>query len=94
MVENTRRVVSIYLEDWQMRLIKDVRGDTCHIWDVPLEEIAQPLYGVHEPVDSKEKRMYLTSWQKTQPFDEAGMTCNFVEISKPVHIVRYGVPPE
>jgi hypothetical protein len=34
MVENTRRVVSIYLEDWRMRLIKDVRGETCHIWDV------------------------------------------------------------
>ena len=37
MVENTARVVSIYLEDWQMRLIKDVKGEVCHIWDVPVE---------------------------------------------------------
>jgi hypothetical protein len=60
----------------------------------PVEGPIVHKYGVHQPVDLNETRMYLTSWQKTQPFDEAGMTCNFVEISKPVHIVRYGVPPE
>jgi len=54
MAENTGRVASIYLEDWQMRLIKDVGGEVCHIWDVPVEEkrIEHPAYGAHEPVDS------------------------------------------
>lgn len=97
MVENTKRVVSIYLEDWQMRLIKDVRGETCHILDVPVEEPIVYMYGVHEKADPKETRMYFTSWQKTQLFDEAEMTCNFIEISKvpfPPFNMRYAVPPK
>lgn len=88
----TPKVVSIYLEDWQMRLIKDVRGDVCHIWDIPVEDRKMvPMYMVHEPVNPTEKRMYLTTWQKTQLFDEAGLTCNFVEI-KPAMVLRYGLP--
>jgi hypothetical protein len=88
-----KKIVSIYLEDWQVRLIKDVSGQVCHIWDITVEVGPMPLYGVHQPVNPKEKRMYLTTWQKTQLFDEAGFTCNFVEI-KPGMIFRYGLPLE
>jgi hypothetical protein len=38
MVENIGRMVLICLEDRQMRLIKDVRGEPCHIWEVPVEK--------------------------------------------------------
>jgi len=87
MVENTGRVVSIYLEDWQTRLIEDVTGKKAHIWQIPVEGPVVSMYAaVHQrQVDPNETRMYLTSWQKTQLSDEAGMTCDFIEISKAPH---------
>jgi hypothetical protein len=93
MKKNRDHAVSIYLEDWQMRLVKDVMGAEHTIWEIPIKEPTVYKYGVNEPVNPKAKRMYLTGWQKAQILDETGEVCNFIEIAPNIpHIFRYGVP--
>lgn len=98
------RVVPIYLEDWQMRMVKDALGIDCHVWFVPVDTNLGTRYGVlTDPTkrqsanikahDARPKRMYLTGWQKEQLRDEFCATCNFVELDSGM-IVKYGVPPK
>jgi len=98
------RVVPIYLEDWQMRMVKDALGVDCHVWFVPVGPSPGSRYGVMTSTsmrtsesanagDRRPKRMYLTTWQKEQIRDEFGVTCNFVEL-EPDIIVKYGMPPK
>jgi len=39
--------------------------------------------------------MYLTDWQKREMMDEAGISCNFIELDdEVVPRFRYGLPTE
>lgn len=98
------RFVPIYLEDWQMRMVKDALGVDCHVWFVPVGPHAGTRYAVMTSTsmrlsesanaqDSRPKRMYLTAWQRDQLRDEFGVPCHFVELTHDV-VVRYGVPPK
>ena len=91
MEKNGRKVLILYLTDWQRRMVKDFLGVDCHYWEVP---IGDPVirYGVRTPENSCVKKMYLTDWQKREMKDEAGACCDFIEL-EPGTIVEYGVPP-
>ena len=87
MILNGKKVVVLYLEDWQQRTIKDFIGVDCETWEIPLEGQITPLYMVPLPQPSMYKRMYLTDWQMRGLRDEAGMTCDFIELKKDSPIV-------
>jgi hypothetical protein len=86
-----KKVFSMYLTDWQMRLVKDVSGVDCHRWDIPLEQDPVVRYGIREPENPQAVRMYLTEWQRRQMQDEVGSCCNFVEI-EPEMVLKYSAP--
>jgi hypothetical protein len=103
MINDGENVVILYLEDWQKRMIHDFLGVHCDHWHVPVEvamgvmygaptvEGATNLkYGVPTETPVKSKRMYLTNWQMRELRDEAGVTCDFIELTKGLN-VRYGV---
>ena len=83
----------LYLEDWQTRMIKDVLGEDCITWTVPLGDGGVVRYGVGPPENPTVKRMYLTEWQMREIKDEAGEACEYVELSRSP-LVKYGMPPE
>ncbi len=87
------KYVVIYLEDWQMRMVKDHLGVDCHRWIVPRDPPTNLKYWGPPGDNPSLKRMYLTEWQKREIRDIAGENCDFVELGPDV-IVRYGVPPE
>jgi hypothetical protein len=98
MLIDDKNVVVLYLEDWQKRMIKDFLGVECDYWEVPVEEQEGSekftpviLYAVvtHQPTEYK--KMYLTDWQMRELRDEAGITCDFVELKKESPFVKYGV---
>ena len=37
MLIDDKKVVVLYLEDWQKRMIKDFLGVDCDSWEVPIE---------------------------------------------------------
>lgn len=84
------KVVTIYLTDWQIRMVKDVCGVECHVWEA---EFGGPVlrYAVFPPVNPKATRMYLTEWQMQEIKDYAGTSCHFIEIKKG-DLVKYRVP--
>lgn len=97
MIRDGKRVVILFLENWQKRMIKDFLGVDCDSWEVPIEEGIKIMYGspTMEPVDYK--KMYLTDWQMKELRDEAGIICDFVELRKIDSvgaIFRYGLPPK
>jgi len=90
--------VQLYLEDWQMRMVKDVLGTDCHIWLVPVEskpvlEYEGPAAAAAGAATRTVKRMYLTDWQKREIADETGQPCqcDFVELV-PGLIMKYAAP--
>ena len=88
--------VAVYLEDWQMKMVKDVLGKDCHVWCVPTDSGPVMKYGAPTAVGTAPhsvQRMYLTSWQKRQIADASGESCpcEFVELESDM-IVRYGAP--
>ncbi len=89
-----KKILRLYLTDWQMRMVKDTLGVDCHFWEVPIDD--QVLkYGIRTPQNPKVKRMYLTDWQKREMMDEAGISCNFIELDdEVVPRFRYGLPTE
>jgi hypothetical protein len=93
MILNGKNVVVLYLEDWQIKMIKDFLHVDCYRWEVPIEDAKIMRYGspVNPPVQYK--RMYLTDWQMRELKDEAGMTCDFIELKKAIYM-EYGVPLE
>ena len=98
MLRDDKNVVVLYLEDWQKRMIKDFVGTDCDYWEIPIEKPEESkkftpviLYAVviHQPTEYK--KMYLTDWQMRELRDEAGITCDFVELKKEDPFVKYGV---
>ncbi len=89
-----KKVLILYLTDWQRRMVKDFLGVDCYYWEVPIGCGGPPVvrYGVRFPMNPNAKRMYLTDWQKREIKDEAGESCDFIEL-EPGTINDYGVPP-
>jgi hypothetical protein len=99
MMIDGKKVVVLYLEDWQKRMVKDFVGIECDRWVVPVVEgEANTMYRSLVPSNSENKRMYLTDWQMKEVKDEVGATCEFVELTKNfinVSAIRpYGVQTE
>ena len=85
------KTLVIYLEDWQMRMIKDFLGEVCDTYEVPLEDPTIFRYGV--PTHAETKRMYFTDWQIREMRDEAGKVCEFIELVKEQKpLVKYMAP--
>lgn len=84
-----KKILRLYLTDWQRRMVTDTLGVDCHVWEVPIEGTVIE-YGTRTPQNPKVKKMYLTDWQKREMMDEAGVACNFIELEKGT-IVRYGM---
>ncbi|MGD8780904.1 MAG: hypothetical protein PVH88_18305 [Ignavibacteria bacterium] len=91
-----KKVVYLYLTDWQMRMVKDFLGIECDGMEIPVEDAGSVLkYGVFPPEkEIVKKRMYLTDWQCREMRDEAGAQCDYVELTKDITVFRYGVPTE
>jgi hypothetical protein len=91
---NGKKFVSLYLTDWQMRMVKDVLGVDCHHYTFPVE--GPPVLRYMAPrdpgVDRAAKRMYLTEWQRREIKDETGHECEFIEL-KPGAVMKYMGPP-
>ncbi|HEX3030289.1 MAG TPA: hypothetical protein VHT34_13560 [Clostridia bacterium] len=85
-----KRVVYLYLEDWQMRMVKDFLGFDCDGIEIPVVPPIVAMYAVHTHKHTIHKKMYLTDWQMRELRDEAGMTCEFIELTKDINF-RYGV---
>jgi len=96
MIRSGKKTVVIYLEDWQMRMVKDFLGVDveCGTYEVTLPGPAAPpvvKYGV--PTDEKLKRMYFTDWQIREMRDETGVVCEFIELHKDIIVnLRYMAP--
>jgi hypothetical protein len=91
--------VVLYLEGWQMRMVKDFAGVACDRLIVPIT--TGPVMKYMGPVaaatgrtakaQTEVKNMYLTGWQKREIAAETGEQCEFIELHKgSVH--RYGAP--
>ena len=88
------KVVVLYLEDWQKRMLKDFLNVDCDSWTLTFEEGLKVMYGSPVIRSVEYKRMYLTDWQMREVRDEIGITCDFVELKKDVDpILKYGLPP-
>jgi hypothetical protein len=88
-----KRVLDLYLTDWQRKMVKDFLGVDCYYWTVRLSNNPTVRYGVRIPENPRVKRMYLTDWQKREIMDETGESCNFIELKGGI-MPDYGVPPE
>ena len=88
-----KKVVVLYLEDWQRRMIKDVYGQDCITWDFPIGNGGGVRYGMGTPGDPRVKRMYFTGWQKREIKGETGEDCDYIELT-PGTVVKYGMPPK
>jgi hypothetical protein len=91
-----KKFVSLYLTDWQMRMVKDFLGVDCHQWTVeingpPVMRYMAPPFR-KEDLDPEAKRMYLTDWQKREIEDLTGEKCEFIEL-KSGAVVKYMGPP-
>jgi hypothetical protein len=92
MLRNGVKTVVLYLEDWQVRMIKDFLGISCDTYTVDLSKGPVMFkYGV--PVHEESKRMYFTDWQIREMKDEAGVSCEFVELHKDAIHTLYAAPP-
>jgi hypothetical protein len=91
-----KKFVSLYLTDWQMRMVKDFLGLDCHQWTVEIDGPAVMRYmGPNfrkEDLDPKAKRMYLTEWQRREIEDLTGEKCEFIEL-KSGAVLKYMGPP-
>ncbi len=95
MERNNKKMLVLYLTDWQMRMVNDFLGVKCHTLEVPIDDEPVLRYGIRPGADSKMKKMYLTDWQKCEMMDETGSVCNFVELdSRMVGNFKYKMPPE
>jgi hypothetical protein len=83
-------LITLYLTDWQIRMIRDIYGAECHVWNVEFGGSVK-RYMVYPPVDPKSTRMYLTGSQMQEIKDAAGTTCHFIELKKS-DLVKYRVP--
>jgi hypothetical protein len=84
----TKSVV-LYLEDWQMRMIKDFLGVDCDTYTVEISDPVIFRYGVR--TNEQVKRMYFTDWQIREMKDLAGSSCEFIELHKEALHTLYAV---
>ncbi len=91
MIVDGENVVVLFLEGWQKRMIQDFLGVDCDAWNIPVEEARNVMYGSPTISSGEYKRMYLTDCQMRELRDEAGVTCDYVELKKAIGTVRYGV---
>ena len=90
-----KKILRLYLTDWQMRMVKDTLNVDCPVLEIPIPPPIVTLYGIRIPKNPKVKKMYLTDWQKREMMDEAGISCNFIELDdEVVPRFRYGLPTE
>ena len=95
-IDGKEKIV-LYLEDWQIRMIKECLGADCENWIVDVEQTASQRpsvkYMVWPPANMNVKRMYLTGWQRREIKDSTGHDCRFIELVESA-ISRYGVPSD
>jgi len=90
----SKKYVHIYLEDWQMRMVKDVLGETCATYTVEIDSGIGMLYAPPRPFTGDVHRMYLTEWQIKLVRAATGGDCEYVELVKhgaPIYL--YGPAP-
>jgi hypothetical protein len=86
------KCVILYLEDWQIRMIKEFLGATCTNWHINIKDLAGVRkYRVNPDAKMKLKPMYLTGWQRREIKDQLGQDCDYIELTPDV-ITKYGVP--
>jgi hypothetical protein len=90
MPTNGVKSVVLYLEDWQMRMIKDFLGVSCDTYTVEIDSPTVLRYGV--PTNEEVKRMYFTDWQIREMKDMAGVSCEFIELQKDTIHALYAAP--
>jgi hypothetical protein len=91
MIIDNKKVVILYLEDWQQRMVKDFLGVDTDTWEVPIGGEIIPMYMARLPDKAVYKKMYFTDWQMRELRDEAGITCDFIELKKEIPISMYKV---
>jgi len=61
-----RNQLVLYLEDWQMRMVKDFLHTACDRLILPIDGEPRPKYNGPPPAGEKpspNKKMYLSEWQ-------------------------------
>lgn len=94
MLFEKKKQLVLYLEDWQIRMVKDFLNVDCHRWIVPIDEGPVVKYQGPFPMaqaHGEVKRMYLADWQKREIAAETGEQCEFIELHEGT-VVRYGAP--
>ena len=92
MIRDGVKILILYLEDWQKRMIKDFLGTDCNTYEIAIPgPESKPVMKYAIPTSEELKRMYFTEWQKREMRDETGVACEFVELHKDVGI-RYMGP--
>jgi len=81
------KTLVLYLEDWQMRMVKDFLGIDCDTYEVSFPGSSPHIHMYGVPAHEESKRMYFTGWQIREMRDEVGVVCEFVELTKEPHIV-------
>ncbi|MFZ0946450.1 MAG: hypothetical protein WB930_19260 [Syntrophobacteraceae bacterium] len=89
-VNGVKKIV-LYLEGFQMRMIKDFLGVECDTYELDVPATPHPTMRYGIPTDDKCKRMYFTGWQKREIKDEAGVDCEFIELCKDQIVALYMV---
>ena len=103
MLVEGKKVISLYLTDWQMRMVHDFLHNDCHQLTIEIGGGGEGPGGGGGPVlkymaphmkelDPASKRMYLTEWQRREIKDETGEACEFLELDHAT-IARYQGPP-
>jgi len=80
MIKNGVKTLVLYLEDWQMRMIKDFLGIDCDTYEVTAQTPPVMRYAI--PAHEDTKRMYFTDWQLREMKDVLGVSCEFIELHK------------
>ncbi len=88
--------VTIYLTDWQMRMVKDVLGLDCDRWTVQVDAGPVMRYFVHGApgLDPSARRMYLTDCQMREIKDLTNESCTFVELKSGIRMLYMGPPAQ
>jgi hypothetical protein len=94
MTHNNKKVVTLHLESWQKKMTTDLLGIENEDMVLPIEEGKNLIYGVHGHTPYLEHRMYLTEDQMKQIKDEAGQSCDFIELKKGARNLMYGISTE
>jgi hypothetical protein len=94
---NGNKFVQLYLENWQITMVKDKLNAACSYIEINEAEVTphpSTRYMVRLPSDNTAKNMYLTEWQKKELKNELGANCDFIPLTKElVPVMKYMAPP-